>query len=166
MTDPAAVALTVRDTLTRMPLAETYSDEQRDLQPAVQAALQPALLRAFPDASLQTIISVGGTDKPNLKLLGTSFWPDVAITEVAVGLVAIEVKLIRAQQPASKALAEAIGQSLIYSIRYPRVFAFVVHYGRSDSRYHTEDADLDKRLAPFNIELILRRQEPGVGPFA
>jgi hypothetical protein len=67
------------------------------------------------------------------------------------------VKLIRSQQSASKAIAEAIGQSIIYSIRYPRVFTFVAHYGRSDDRYHEEDAGLEKRLLPLNIELILRR---------
>lgn len=162
MTDPALVALTIREALTRMPLAGTYSDEQRDLQPAVQAALEPALLRAFPDAPLRTVISVGGTGKPNLKLLGTSFWPDVEVTEDGTQLAAIEVKFIRAGQPASKALAEVIGQAVIYSIRYPRVFAFVINYGRSDDRYHAADADLDKRLMPFNIELILRRFESGV----
>lgn len=102
-------------------------------------------------------ISVGGIGKPKLRLLGTSFWPDVEVTEGTIRLAAIEVKLIRSQQPASKAIAEAIGQSIIYSIRYPYVFTFLVHYGRSDDRYHDEDAGLEKRLSPYNVELILRR---------
>jgi hypothetical protein len=52
---------------------------------------------------------------------------------------------------------EAIGQSIIYSIRYPHVFTFIVHYGRSDARLHDEDAGLEKRLSPYNVVLILRR---------
>ena len=69
------------------------------------------------------------------------------------------MKLIRSGQPASKAIAEAIGQSIIYSIRYPHVFSFIVHYGRSDARSHDEDTGLDKRLSPYNVELILRRPD-------
>ena len=140
-----------------MPLADGYRDEQRDLQPVVEAALQAALRQSFPSAAFRTAISVGGTSKTNLRLRGTSFWPDVEITEDGTPLAAIEVKLIRARQSASKALAEALGQSVIYSIRYPRVFAFVVHYGRSNDRYHDEDPALDRRLLPLNVELIVRR---------
>ena len=113
--------------------------------------------QSFPAANLRTIISVGGTGKPSLRLLGTSFWPDVEVTEDAARLAAIELKLIRSQQPASKAIAEAIGQSVIYSIRYPHVFTFLVHYGHSDARHHEEDAGLTKRLALYNVELILRQ---------
>ncbi len=157
MIDAAAVAMVVREALTTMPLAPTYPDEQRDLQPHIQAVLQQSLEQSFPGAGLRTTISVGGTARPNLKLLGTSFWPDVEITDGTMQLVAIEAKRIRSQERPSKAIAEAIGQSVIYSIRYPHVFAFVVHYGLSDDRYHDEDMALEKRLAPSNVELILRR---------
>src|SRR3989442_8640377 len=157
MTDPSLVAQVIREALIRAPLAEAYADEQRDLQPHIQNVLDAALGQAFGQGALRTAISVGGTGKPNLKLLGTSFRPDVEVTEGTSRLAAIEVKLIRAQQPASKAIAEAIGQSVIYSIRYPHVFTFLVHYGRSDARRHEEDAGLEKRLSPFNVELILRR---------
>ena len=157
MADAGLVAEVIRETLTRMPLASEYADEQRDLQPQVQRALEDSLGRSFPAANLRTTISVGGTGKPSLRLLGTSFWPDVEVTESTVRLAAIEVKLIRSQQPASKAIAEAIGQSIIYSIRYPHVFTFLVHYGRSNARHHEEDAGLEKRLSPYNVELILRR---------
>jgi hypothetical protein len=54
------------------------------------------------------------------------------------------------RQPASKAIAEAIGQSMIYSIRYPHVFTFIV-------------VGLEKRLSPHNVELILRRSEDDQG---
>lgn len=162
MADSSLVAETIRRALVRMPLAPSYADEQRDLQPHVQTALEESLRESFPRANLRTIISVGGTGKPNLTLLGTRFWPDVEISDGTTPIAAIEVKLIRSRQPASKAIAEAIGQSIIYSIRYPRVFAFVVHYGRSNDRYHDEDAELEKRLSPFNVELILRRVSKGV----
>lgn len=85
------------------------------------------------------------------------FWPDIDVTEGATPLVAIEVKLIRADDPASKALAEVIGQAISYSVRYPHVFAFVVHYGRSDTRLHDEDQRLEKRLIQYNVETIIRR---------
>jgi len=157
MAGPGRVAEVIRGTLTRMPLAPAYADEQRDLQPHVQRALEESVQQSFPAANVRTTISVGGTGKPNLDLLGTSFWPDVEINEGTIRLAAIEVKLIRSQESASKAIAEAIGQSVIYSIRYPHVFTFLVHYGRSDDRHHEEDAGLEQRLSPYNVELILRR---------
>jgi hypothetical protein len=157
MVDPGRVAEVIRGTLIWMPLASEYADEQKDLQPHVQWALEESLRQSFPAANLRTTISVGGTGKPSLRLLGTSFWPDVEVTEGAAPLAAIEVKLVRSQQPASKAIAEAIGQSIIYSIRYPHVFTFLVQYSRSDARHHEEDAGLEKRLSPYNVELILRR---------
>lgn len=157
MADPGLVAEVIRKTLACMPLASEYVDEQRDLQPRVKSALDESLRQSFPAANLRTTISVGGTGKPSLRLLGTSFWPDVEVTEGNVPLAAIEVKLIRSQQPASKSIAEAIGQSIIYSIRYPHVFAFVVHYGRSDAGHHDEDAGVHRRLSLYNVQLIPRR---------
>ncbi|HXH22404.1 MAG TPA: hypothetical protein VNN10_10260 [Dehalococcoidia bacterium] len=157
MVDASLVAEAIRETLVRMPLAASYADEQRDLQPYAQRALEETFQQSFPTANLRTVISVGGTGKPSLSLLGTRFWPDVEIRAGTTAVAAIEVKLIRQGHPASKAIAEAVGQSLIYSIRYPRVFTFVVHYGRSDLRYHDDDAELAKRLSRLNVELILRR---------
>ena len=162
MTDPRIVAEALRETLKRMPLAAAYLDEQRHLQPDVQRAIQESLHRSFPVANLRTTISVGGTGKPNLKLYGTSFWPDIEVTEDEARLAAVEVKLIRPGHRASKALAEAIGQSIIYSIRYPHVFAFVVHGGRSDARLHEEDTGLEKRLLQFNVELVVRRSDGAI----
>jgi len=101
---------------------------------------------------------VGGRGKPHLKAFGTSFWPDVEIADASGGpIVAIEVKRFRTTERASKPIAETIGQSLVYSIRYPHVFAFVVHYGRCDDLFHGEDASLEKRLAQCNVTVILRR---------
>ena len=96
MTDPDLVAEVIRETLTRMPLADAYPDEQRNLQPHVQTALEAALRQSFGPATLRTVISVGGTGKPSLKLLGTSFWPDVEVSEDTTRLAAI-----RASGPAA-----------------------------------------------------------------
>lgn len=157
MTDAAHVIDVVRAALSRMPLAPAYADEQRDLQPHIKAVLEQSLRQAFPEADLRTTISVGGTGKPRLNLLGTSFWPDVEVTDGTTRLIAIEVKRISQQQGASKAIAEAIGQSIIYSIRYPHVLTFIVHYARSDDRLHEDDVGLEKRLLPYNVRMILRR---------
>ena len=163
MADPSLVAEVIRETLTQMPLAAVYADEQKDLQPHVQRELEAALRRSFPATDLRTTISVGGTGKPNLRLLGTSFLPDVAVTEGPIRLAAIEVKAHRLLQPASKAIAEAMGQSIIYSIRYPRVFTFIVHYGQSDAKHQEEDVGLEERLLLYNVEMILRRSGDDYG---
>ena len=156
MADENSVADVVGNTLRHFALGAAYASEQRELQPAVQAVLEQALENSFPDSGLQTTISVGGAGKPSLQLLGTSFWPDVEISDEKKGLVAIEVKLIQPNRPASKAIAEAIGQSLIYSIRYPRAYAFIVHYGKSDDGLRAGDTKLMDQLLRLNIELIVR----------
>ena len=153
MADATIVVGVIRDALKQMALALAYPSEQRDLQPHIKAVLEESLRRAFPQASPRITISVGGTGKTNLKLLGTSCWPDVEVADGATRLVAVEAKRIRAGDSSSKAIAEAIGQAIIYSIRYPHVFTFVVHYGRSDDRLHDEDVALEKRLSSTNVEL-------------
>ncbi len=90
-------------------------------------------------------------------MLGTSFWPDVEITQDGVRLIAIEVKLIRPGDRASGALAQTIGQAVIYSFAYPKVFAFVAHYGAYDARCDEYDQELQDRLLPLNVEMIMRR---------
>lgn len=112
---------------------------------------------AVPDARVRVTISVGGTGKPSLKLLGTSFWPDVEVSEDGTRLIAIEVKLIQPQHRPSAAIAQALGQAIIYSFAYPKVFTFVVHSGPYDERCNEYDLELHKRLAPFSIEVVVRR---------
>jgi hypothetical protein len=164
MADPSAIAEVIDHTLRHFPLAPAYASEQRDLQPHVQAEIEKSLRRTFPELGLVTTISVGGNGKPSLKLLGTSYWPDVEIADGNEGLVAIEVKLIRPRQATSKAMAEAVGQALIYSVRYPRVFAFILNYGRSDNNLHDEDTGLTDRLLSLSIGLILRAPASGEDP--
>ena len=157
MVNSDIVADVIRNTLDSFILAPEYADEQRDLQSHIQKELENSFHASFPGEGLVTTISIGGKGKPHLKLHGTSFWPDVEVTSGDTRFSAVEVKLIRPGQPASSAIVETIGQAMIYSIRYPRVFAFILHLGRSDNRLHDEDDELRQRLALVNIELILRR---------
>ena len=155
--EPEPVAQIIGRTLELLPLPPPDADEQGSLQPQIQAALDQSLKAVFPQRRFIVTTSVGGKAKPNLRLLGTSFWPDLEIADGDRLLAAIEVKVVRPGNSPSKAIAEAIGQSLVYSIRYPRVFAFIVNFGHSDDRYHNEDAGIIKQLHQLNIELMLRR---------
>jgi hypothetical protein len=158
MTDSASVREVVRQTLTKFALRDSYPDEQRDLQKHIKDELDAALSMEFPTASLVTTRSIGGREKPRLKLLGTSFWPDLDVKEGNTRHVAIEVKIVReGARGASKAIAETIGQSVIYATQYPFIFAFVVHRGRTDKRLHDLDDALTAQLSNHSIELILRQ---------
>ncbi len=157
MGDLALMARVVRETLARFPLRHAYSSEQSDLQPHIQAELDKALREAVPDARVRVTISVGGTGKSSLKLLGTSFWPDVEVSDDGTRLIAIEVKLIRREHRPSAAIAQALGQAIIYSFAYPKVFTFVVHSGPYDDRCDEYDSELHTRLLPLNIEVVVRR---------
>jgi hypothetical protein len=151
------VANVVRDTLVAMSLRGEYQREEQDLQPHLQAELDLSLARAFPGADLVTTRSLGGTNKPCIRIHGTTCWPDVVITLGDTRLVAIEVKRVGAKMKFSKPLVETIGQSIIYSALWPRVFAFIVHYGRDLDRDHADDEALARQLSLCNIELIVRR---------
>ena len=86
-------------------------------QPHIQAAARRITATGVSRSTRTNDYQRRGTGKPNLKLLGTSFWPDIEISEGGTRRAAIEVKLIHPRQRASHAIAEAIGQSVIYSIR-------------------------------------------------
>ena len=158
MTDSGAVRDVIREALGTFRLRDSYPDEQRDLQKHVKEVIDAALTKEYPTASLVTTRSIGGRGKPHLKMLGTSFWPDVVVTEGDARHVAIEVKMVReGAGGASKAIAETIGQSVIYTTQYPSVFAFILHRGRTDKRLHELDHVLLKQLLSRDIELILRK---------
>jgi hypothetical protein len=145
---------TVCSILTSFPLRSEYPDEQRDLQPHIAEVLRQSL----PD--LQVLISVGGGDrKPSVNLFGTSFWPDVEIRSADKPLLGIEVKYVRPDQSASKAIAETIGQSLIYRLRYTTVVAFILHAGKYSAKLEDYDEQMRERLRSIGIELLLRRPE-------
>src|ERR1051326_7794257 len=96
--------------LTSFVLEHKYADEQRDLQMHIAQVLRPAV-----PENVEIITSTGpGTPKPSIHLCGTSFWPDVELRSEGKPLIGIEVKYVREKQSASKAIAETLGQSLIY----------------------------------------------------
>lgn len=138
------------------PLRPEYKDEQRDLQSHIAE-----VLRAAVPEGIEIITSTGaGAPKPSIYLYGTSFWPDVELRSQPGPLVGIEVKYVRSGQSASHAIAETLGQSLIYTIRYPAVIAFILHDGKYDPRLTgANDAEVRKRLQASGIELIVRRRE-------
>jgi hypothetical protein len=155
--DVLSNARVARSVLRQFSLAPSYRDEQRDFQRPIAEEIRQSLKQSFPKTPPQVTTSTGGRGKPRVELLGTSFWPDIEIKDGNKLLAAIEVKLVRRDQSASKALAEAVGQGVVYAVRYPWVFVLIVHYGRSNDRLHKEDTSFEKRLLLFNIELILRR---------
>jgi len=111
--------------LNSFPLRPEYPDEQKDLQPHIAEVLR----RSLPDT--QIVISVGeGDSKPSVNLFGTSFWPDIEIRSAGKPVIGIEVKYVRPDKSASKAVAEAIGQSLIYTLRYSTVIVFYSPRGK------------------------------------
>jgi hypothetical protein len=164
--DGLSVARVVRDTLRQFSLAPAYPDEQKDLQWPLAEEIRQSLKQSFPKAPLQVTTSTGGRGKPRVELLGTSFWLDIEIKDGNTFLAAIEVKIVRRNQPASHVLAAAVGQGVVYSVRYPWVFVFIVHHGQSDDQHHEEDTSFEKRLSLLNIELILRRAPPERAPLS
>ena len=150
----AGLTNTVFSILNSFPLRPEYPDEQRDLQPHIAEVLRQAL----PD--LQIVVSVGeGDRKPSVNLFGTSFWPDIEIRSADKPLIGIEVKYVRPDQSASKAIAESIGQSFIYTLQYSTVIAFILHSGKHNAKLVDYDDQMQQRLRSTGIELVLRKVE-------
>ena len=147
------------DALRSFSLRDFYPDEQRDLQPHLQEVIDAAIGSGC-NAALHTVVSVGGpSPKPSVRALGTSFWPDIEVMDGHTPLLGIEVKLVRRGLSASKSLAETIGQSLIYRLRYTRVIAFVLHDGKDDSRLNDHTDTLRELLNQNSITLIVRKRQ-------
>ena len=149
--DPTATVIRILETF---PLRPQYKSEQADLQTHIEAELRAAL---SPD--YEVIISVGGNGKPSIALCGTSFWPDAEIRSLEGPLIGIEVKYVRRGQSASKAIAETLGQTLIYRLRYNAVIAFILHEGVYNRRLCEHDERSEERLARNGIQLVLRRRQ-------
>ena len=158
-TDMVSVLDITLQELKKCPLKESYSDEQHDLQyylcEVIKTALQAHSLNRY-----HVIPSIGeSSPKPSIKALGTSFWPDLAIHKGNSCIIAIEVKYIREDQSASKALAETIGQSIIYTLRYEHVIAFVLHRGKRGRSLEEYTESLRNVLVRNRVELVLRRPQ-------
>ncbi len=154
--DEATVHLTstICSLLRSFPLRPEYPDEQKDLQPHIAEVLRQSL------PNMQIVISVGeGDRKPSVNLFGTSFWPDIEIRSADKPLIAIEVKYVRPDKSSSKAIAEAIGQSLIYTLRCSAVITFILHAGKYNAKLVGYDDQMHQRLRSNGIELVLRRPQ-------
>src|SRR5437588_51314 len=152
--DDGAARLTsmVCSILNSFPLPPAYGDEQKNLQPHIAEVLRQAL----PD--LQVVVSVGeGDRKPSVNLFGTSFWLDIEIRSTDKPLIGIEVKYVRPDQPPSKAIAETIGQSLIYTLRYSSVVAFILHAGKHNANLADYDDHMQQRLRSNGVQLVVRK---------
>lgn len=68
---------------------------------------------------------------------------------------AIEAKVVR--KGASGPIAEAIGQAVVYSCVYPKVYVFVAHSGVHNPKLIEHDEKLVERLLPLNVDVIVRR---------
>ena len=112
MERPEEVRERVLDVLRSMPLRQRYRDEQKELQPEIKEALSSALGPSF-----DIVISVGkGAPKPRIEILGTTIWPDVHIAYGNEAIVAIETKLVGAENFTGD-LAQALGQAVLYRRR-------------------------------------------------
>ncbi len=152
----------ILNTLQSMALRGEYFDEQRDLQPHVHEAIK-SLLTCNYGTQYGCNVSVGpGRPKPSIKLLGTSFWPDIEVYEGSTPLIGIGLKLVKKDHRASARISETLGQALIYKVRYPHVIAMIVHYGYYDAKLSDKDEDMKSLLARHEIDLVLRRpSDPG-----
>lgn len=138
-------------------LRQSYEDEQRNLQPHLEAIIAETLNAKFP-GEFELVRSIGaGSPKPSINIFGTSFWPDLEIRQPGgAPVLGIEVKYARTSREVSKAIAESLGQAVIYRLRYSSTIAFVLCRDRRipapdalQNRFHTQ-------LLQHGIRLIVR----------
>ncbi len=144
------------DKLRSFLLKSDYCDEQKDLQPHIGEELKKVL----DDQEYDVILSTKGQNKPWVGAVGASFWPDILISNKKTNedLMAIEVKWIRKNKSATKAIEEAIGQAVIYSTKYRKSIVFILHEGIVNSDLCEYDAKLLANLEKINIGIIIRRR--------
>ncbi|MGH7381120.1 MAG: hypothetical protein ACREKR_02690 [Candidatus Methylomirabilales bacterium] len=149
----------VAQTLENMLISPQYQDEEHGLQPDVKSTLDTALKDRY-GALFRSVISIGpDTPKPSVEMFGTSFWPDMEILRGDKPVLGIEIKIIRKGQSAARQLSEALGQALIYTIRYPNVIVFALHSGIYNPKLLREDPKMSRLLQKLNIRFVLRRHD-------
>lgn len=147
--------------LKQVKLKPSYDDEQRDLQSHIKEAIDQFLKENYPN--LTTVKSTGDKKPPiptQVASLGTDFWPDIVIFDKDKALIALEIKRIKKGKDGkkdhspAKPIEETLGQSLIYSLKYPATIALIINYGNYKKEKNTKDEDLIKLLLRNNIFLI------------
>jgi hypothetical protein len=143
----------VMETLKSCPLKPEYRNEERDLQPELKRLIERALDSSGLGA-YDVKISLGGRGKPRVDLLGTSFWPDIEISNDNKPIIAIEVKFEK--KSLAGAITSALGKSIIYKLKYKHLIGFVYHVGKTDPRLNEFDTAFHKMIEGLGVNFIIR----------
>ncbi len=90
-----------------------------------------------------------GRDKGKSKSVwayGTDFWPDIVVEVRELPTIAIEVRLAKRDNGLAESVASAIGNTLIHSVQYSHVIAFVLDRTESDLGKHWFDSEIEDQL--------------------
>ena len=142
----------VIDTLERINLEE-YESEENQLQPYLEEEIAILLERVFP-GKYEIKMSIGGTNRPRVDLLGTNFWPDIEISKDGQPLLAVEVKL--AKDSLATAISATIGQCLLYKLKYKYVIGFIRNQRKINPQCNEFDEQFEEMLENLEFPLIIR----------
>ena len=142
----------ISETLKSIPVGE-YTSEEKQLQPYLESEISKILMNIFPE-EYEIKMSVGGQGRPKVDLLGTNFWPDIEISKEGKPLLAIEVKLVR--KSLATAVSSAIGQCLIYKLKYEYVIGFIRNQVQTYPKYNEFNEQFWQMLERLKLELIIR----------
>ena len=91
---------------------------------------------------------------------GGSFWPDILIRQGESDFLVLELKQVKAKRSLTKALAEMIGQCLVYRSKYPQVIGFLVNHGLGDAESNQHTEHLLGLLSSHDIRIVIRQNQP------
>ena len=133
-----------------------------NLQSCVVDLLGAGVLKTNTDLKMLRSVKGEAGTAPKILLLGTDFWPDIAIHSVSTGekMLALELKLVSAKKSRAPAISSVVGQCLINRTMYSETIGFVLAYddGReTDSR--DQDELLKTKLETNGIRLIVRNHK-------
>lgn len=147
----------ILEALQQHTLKSDYQDEQKDLQPELKQLIENTLHgKGLHEYEVKK--SIGGQNKPHVDLLGTNFWPDIEIAHHGKPIIAIEIKYATSLPGA---LSSALGQCMIYKLKYEYVMAFIVHKGPTlNSRYNEYNNAFWELVSKHGIPMIIRIKDP------
>ncbi len=156
------VARTVERRLREFQLLNQYTAEE--LSPRDEEEKGPSLLHHV-EAEIRGVLgaeyeivtqSWDLTGRDFVSAFGHSFWPDIFVRRGDTDLLAVELKL--AKRSPTGAIAQMIGQCLIYRAKYSQVIGFLVkqeHYmGRDD-----DTENVSGLLNCHDIRIVIRQGE-------
>lgn len=152
----------VERTLREFELLERYQREE--LPPRHEELKGPSLLhhvepkiRSVIGSAYQVVTQSwdqSGTDRA--AAFGHSFWPDIIVRRGSTDLLAIELKLARHKSSTTAAIAQMIGQCVIYRAKYPQVVGFLVKYVNYANR-DDDTANVNRLLNGSDIRVVIRQ---------